>query len=194
MQWLEEQLHAHRGTVLAVTHDRVFLDRLTTTVLEADAGKITRYGDGYAGYRTAKAAERRSRLQEYEEWRAELARNERLAAYQAVRLAGIPRKALLANFGHGGFRARGRAHGAMARIRNARERVDRLTANPVAPPPQPLTFTARIGTAGGGADMSAAEHPSVQLSGVRVEERLHLDSLTLGASGRIAGHRPQRCG
>lgn len=194
VQWLETQLRAHRGTVLAVTHDRVFLERLTATVLEADEGRITRYGDGYAGYRTAKAAERRSRLQEYEEWRAELARNERLAAGQAVRLGGIPRKASLANFGHGGFRARGRAHGAMARIRNARERVDRLTANPVAPPPQPLTFTARIGTAGGGADMSAAEHPSVQLSGVRVEERLHLDSLTLGASGRLLVTGPNGAG
>ncbi|MFE4583366.1 ATP-binding cassette domain-containing protein, partial [Streptomyces chartreusis] len=64
VQWLEEQLRAHRGTVLAVTHDRVFLESLTTTVLEAEAGKITRYGDGYAGYRIAKAAERRSRLQD----------------------------------------------------------------------------------------------------------------------------------
>ncbi|MFE6993469.1 ATP-binding cassette domain-containing protein, partial [Streptomyces pharetrae] len=121
LEWLEAQLRGHRGTVLAVTHDRVFLQRLTATVLEAEAGRVTRYGDGYAGYRTAKAAERRRRLQEYEEWRAELARNERLAAGHAVRLDAMPRKMPLATFGHGSFRARGRAHGAMARIRNARE-------------------------------------------------------------------------
>lgn len=36
VEWLETQLRAHRGTVLAVTHDRVFLERLTTTVLEAE--------------------------------------------------------------------------------------------------------------------------------------------------------------
>ncbi|MFE4583634.1 ATP-binding cassette domain-containing protein, partial [Streptomyces chartreusis] len=131
---------------------------------------------------------------DYEEWRAELARNERLATGQAIRLGGIPRKALLANFGHGGFRARGRAHGAMARIRNARERVDRLTANPVALPPQPLTFTARIGTSGAGAAMTAAELPSVELSGVRVGDRLHLDSLTLGASGRLLVTGPNGAG
>ncbi|WP_328365434.1 TlrC/CarA/OleB/SrmB family ABC-F type ribosomal protection protein [Streptomyces sp. NBC_00445] len=194
VHWLEEQLRAHRGTVLAVTHDRVFLERLTSTILEAEAGKVTRYGDGYAGYRTAKAAERRSRLQEYEEWRAELARNERLAASHAVRLAGIPRKAALANFGHGGFRARGRAHGAMSRIRNARERVDRLTANPVAPPPEPLTFTARVGTAGDGTDAPAAKLPSVQLSDVRVGDRLRLDSLTLGRSGRLLVTGPNGAG
>ncbi|MFF8352898.1 TlrC/CarA/OleB/SrmB family ABC-F type ribosomal protection protein [Streptomyces chartreusis] len=194
VQWLETQLRAHRGTVLAVTHDRVFLERLTTTVLEAETGKITRYGDGYAGYRIAKAAERRSRLQAYEEWRAELARNERLAAGQAISLGGIPRKAPLANFGHGGFRARGRAHGAMARIRNARERVDRLTANPAAPPPQPLTFTARIGTPGADVDMSAPELPAVQLSGVRVGDRLSLDSLTLDPSGRLLVTGPNGAG
>lgn len=55
VQWLETQLRAHRGTVLAVTHDRVFLERLTTTVLEMEEGRVTRYGDGYSGYRTAKA-------------------------------------------------------------------------------------------------------------------------------------------
>ncbi len=194
MEWLEERLRAHHGTVLAVTHDRVFLERLTSTVLETEAGKVTRYGDGYAGYRTAKATERRHRLQEYQEWRAELARNERLAAGHAVRLDGIPRKAPLANFGHGGFRARRRAHGAMARIRNARERVDRLTANPVAPPPVPLTFTARIRTAGDCADASAAEPLSVQLSDVRVGGRLHLDSLTLGTSGRLLVTGPNGAG
>lgn len=165
VEWLEAQLKAHSGTVLAVTHDRVFLERLTTTVLEAEAGKVTRYGDGYTGYRTAKAADRRRRLQDYEEWRSELARNEQLAAGHAVRLSAVPRKAPLANFGHGGFRARGRAHGAMARIRNARERVERLTASPVAPPPDQLAFTAHVGTAqdvaGDGTDTASAKLPAV---------------------------------
>ncbi|MCX5328922.1 TlrC/CarA/OleB/SrmB family ABC-F type ribosomal protection protein [Streptomyces sp. NBC_00140] len=189
VEWLEGQLRAHHGTVLAVTHDRVFLERLTTTVLEAEAGKVTRYGDGYAGYRTAKAAERHGRLQEYEQWRNELARNERLAAGHAIALDAIPRKAPLANFGHGGFRARGRAHGAMARIRNARERVERLTANPVAPPPDPLVFRAQVATTG-----QAAELPAVELSDVRIKDRLHLNSLTLGGSGRLLVTGPNGAG
>ncbi|MFJ2238287.1 TlrC/CarA/OleB/SrmB family ABC-F type ribosomal protection protein [Streptomyces sp. NPDC087859] len=189
VEWLEAQLRAHHGTVLAVTHDRVFLERLTTTVLEAEAGKVTRYGDGYAGYRTAKAAQRHRRLQEYGRWRDELARNERLAAGHAIGLDAIPRKAPLANFGHGGFRTRGRAHGAMARIRNARERVERLTANPVAPPPDPLVFRAQMATTG-----QTAELPAVELSDVRVEDRLHLDSLTLGRSARLLVTGPNGAG
>ncbi|MDL2079745.1 TlrC/CarA/OleB/SrmB family ABC-F type ribosomal protection protein [Streptomyces sp. GXMU-J15] len=198
VEWLEAQLRAHHGTVLVVTHDRVFLERLTTTVLEAEAGKVTRYGDGYTGYRTAKAAERFRLLREYEEWRSELARNERLAAGHAARLHAIPRKASLANFGHGGFRARGRAHGAMARIRNARERSERLAANPVAPPPDPLAFTARVATTGtvaeGGTGTAAAELPSVQLSDVRVGDRLNLRSLTLHRSGRLLVTGPNGAG
>ncbi|MFJ7124081.1 TlrC/CarA/OleB/SrmB family ABC-F type ribosomal protection protein [Streptomyces albogriseolus] len=198
VEWLEAQLRAHRGTVLAVTHDRVFLERLTTTVLEAEEGKVTRYGDGYDGYRTAKAAERRRRIQEYEEWRSELARNERLAAGHAARLGVIPRKAPLANFGHGGFRARGRAHGAMARIRNARERVQRLTADPVAPPPEPLAFTPRMAAPGavpeGGAGAVPADLPAVHLSDVRVGDRLRLDALTLGRGGRLLVTGPNGAG
>ncbi|MFJ3138018.1 TlrC/CarA/OleB/SrmB family ABC-F type ribosomal protection protein [Streptomyces sp. NPDC086843] len=198
LEWLEAQLLAHRGTVLAVTHDRVFLERLTTTVLEAEAGKVTRYGDGYTGYRTAKAAERRRRLQEYEEWRSELARNERLATGHAARLGVIPRKAPLANFGHGGFRARGRAHGAMARIRNARERVERLTTHPVTPPPDPLAFTPRMALPGDGpgedAGSAPAEAPAVQLSDVCVGDRLRLGSLTLGRSGRLLVTGPNGAG
>ncbi|MER7194517.1 TlrC/CarA/OleB/SrmB family ABC-F type ribosomal protection protein [Streptomyces flaveolus] len=198
VEWLETQLRAHHGTVLAVTHDRVFLERLTTTVLEAEGGKVTRYGDGYTGYRTAKAAERRRRLQEHEVWRSELARNERLAAGHAARLGTIPRKAPLANFGHGGFRARGRAHGAMARIRNARERVERLTASPVAPPPDPLAFTARMATtgavAGTGTETASTELPAAQLSDVRAGNRLRLRSLTLGRSGRLLVTGPNGAG
>ncbi|MFE1027097.1 TlrC/CarA/OleB/SrmB family ABC-F type ribosomal protection protein [Streptomyces sp. NPDC058818] len=197
VEWLEAQLRAHRGTVLAVTHDRVFLERLTATILEVEAGQVTRYGDGYTGYRTAKAAERRRRLQEYEEWRSELARSERLAVGHAARLDAIPRKASLANFGHGGFRARGRAHGAMARIRNAHERVERLTANPVAPPPEPLAFTARMARTGPvaeGTETASAELLAVRLSDVHVGGRLHLGSLALGRHGRLLVTGPNGAG
>ncbi|MEO3764289.1 ABC-F family ATP-binding cassette domain-containing protein [Streptomyces sp. B5E4] len=161
--WLEDHVRAHRGTVVAVTHDRLFLERLTTTVLEVDGGRVTRYGDGYEGYLAAKAAERARLVREYEEWRAELARSRRLAESAATRLAAIPRAQPLAVFGHGAFRRRGRTHGASVRIRNAKERVSRLTANPVPTPPQPLVFQARLRSGGpavppaGGGGAAAAE-------------------------------------
>ncbi|MEU6010327.1 TlrC/CarA/OleB/SrmB family ABC-F type ribosomal protection protein [Streptomyces sp. NPDC047453] len=187
--WLEAHLRAHRGTVLAVTHDRVFLERVTTTILEVDEGKVTRYGDGYDGYLATKAAERRRRLQEYADWRTELARNQKLAATNVARLDAIPRKLPFAVFGHGGFRSRGRGHGAMVRIRNAKERVERLTDNPVAPPPEPLVFGARMTTADGRTSQAAAE-----LTGIRVEGRLQVPSLRIGGEERLLVTGPNGAG
>ncbi|MFF9352062.1 TlrC/CarA/OleB/SrmB family ABC-F type ribosomal protection protein [Streptomyces sp. NPDC014734] len=189
VNWLETHLRTHRGTVLAVTHDRVFLERVTTTILEVGEGKVTRHGDGYHGYLAAKAAERRRRLQEYADWCAELARNQKLAATNVARLEAIPRKVPLAVVGHGGFRARGRGHGAMVRIRNAKERVERLTDNPVVPPSEPLVFAARMTTAEGQTSQAAAE-----LTGIRVEDRLHVPSLRIGAEERLLVTGPNGAG
>ncbi|MET8425580.1 ABC-F family ATP-binding cassette domain-containing protein [Nocardia sp. NPDC004860] len=146
VEWLEGQLRDHPGTVVAVTHDRVFLERITSTVLEVDAGAVARHGNGYPGYLTAKAAQRHRQQLEHQRWRTELARNERLAESNVVRLEAIPRKLPLAVFAAGPFRTRSRGHGAQSRIRNAKERVSRLTADPIAPPPDPLRFTAEIST------------------------------------------------
>ncbi|ATL28817.1 ribosomal protection-like ABC-F family protein [Streptomyces formicae] len=186
--WLEERLRAHRGTVVAVTHDRAFLDRVTTTILEVDGERRTvrRYGNGYAGYLTAKAAERARHEREYEEWRAEVARHSALADSNIGLLSAIPRKAPAAFSGAGAFRARSRAHGAMSRIRNARERLHRLTENPVPPPPRPLRFTARVDGAAAG---------DVELTDVRVPGRLEIDgTLTIGAGERLLVTGPNGAG
>ncbi|MFI1203250.1 TlrC/CarA/OleB/SrmB family ABC-F type ribosomal protection protein [Streptomyces sp. NPDC020883] len=191
VSWLENHLRAHRGTVIAVTHDRVFLERLTTTILEVNAGKVSRYGNGYEGYLTAKAAERERRLREYEEWRAELDRNRELVTSNVSRLDNIPRKVPFAVFGHGAFRSRGRGHGAMSRIRNAKERMARLTENPVAPPADPLTFTAHIATAGPDA---TAQAPVAELSEVRVGDRLEVASVSVHPGERLLITGPNGAG
>ncbi|MFF3485403.1 TlrC/CarA/OleB/SrmB family ABC-F type ribosomal protection protein [Streptomyces sp. NPDC002701] len=199
-EWLEDHLRSHRGTVVAVTHDRVFLDRLTTTILEVGAGRVTRYGNGYEGYLTAKAVERERRLREYEEWRAELDRNRGLIVSNVARMDGIPRKAPLSVFGHGAYRRRGRDHGAMVRIRNAKQRVAHLTENPVTAPADPLSFAARIDTAGPGTGPepgpeAEASVPAVaELTDVRVTGRLGVDSLTIRSGERLLITGPNGAG
>lgn len=189
VEWLEDHLRGHRGTVIAVTHDRVFLDRLTTTVLEVASGRVTRYGDGYEGYLTAKAVERERRLREYEDWRAELDRNQGLITSNVARMDNIPRKMSLSVFGHGAYRRRGRDHGAMVRIRNAKQRVAQLTENPVLAPADPLSFAARIGTAGPGVQEAAAE-----LTDVRVADRLAATSLMIRPGERLLVTGPNGAG
>ncbi|TYB56405.1 ABC-F family ATP-binding cassette domain-containing protein [Nonomuraea sp. PA05] len=139
--WLEQRLRAHRGTVVAITHDRVFLEQVTSTVLEVEEGRVRRYGDGYSGYLVAKAAERAARLRAYEEWKQELARHSGLVAANAGRMAAIPRKMDKAGMGTGAWRARSRTHGAAGRVRQSQQRMRWLTDNPASRPPDPLRFT-----------------------------------------------------
>jgi macrolide transport system ATP-binding/permease protein len=203
-QWLVDRLRSHHGTVVAVTHDRAFLQALTDVIWEVDGASVARYGDGYAGYLVAKASERERHRLAYETWKAELARSRELAAANARRLDAIPRKLEKAGFGGGPFRARGRDHGAMGRIRNAKERVARLLDEPVAPPPKPLSFTPALGRttsvgeqeapAGGTTDASGApDAPLLTLSGVRVAAA-SVDDLQLMAGDRLLVTGPNGIG
>ncbi|MET9935033.1 ATP-binding cassette domain-containing protein, partial [Streptomyces sp. NPDC006324] len=152
--------------------------------VDEDRRTLRRHGNGYGGYLAGRAAERARRVREYEEWRNELARYTALADTHIDRFSAIPRKAPAAFSGAGAFRARSRAHGAMSRVRAARERVARLTAHPVPAPPEPLRFRADL--AGGGAP--------VDLVDVRVEGRLRLDALHLDAGERLLVTGPNGAG
>ena len=48
--WLEEYLHRYRGTLLLVTHDRVFLRRLATRIIELDRGRLTSWACDYRAF------------------------------------------------------------------------------------------------------------------------------------------------
>ena len=54
--WLEEYLRAYRGTLVMVTHDRYFLDRVTNRILEISHGKMYGYDADYSGFLELKAA------------------------------------------------------------------------------------------------------------------------------------------
>ncbi|MFD3533934.1 ABC-F family ATP-binding cassette domain-containing protein [Streptomyces sp. NPDC058664] len=206
--WLTERLRAHRGTVVAVTHDRGFLEGMATTVLEVDRDTraVTRYGDGWAGYRVAKAAARRRRVREHEEWREELARAEELVASAGQRLAGAgkdPRQ---------GFGKHRRSHEnkLSGQVRAARVRLEQLRRSPVPAPPEPLRFTARIPTAGPvatgapagpgpagpgpGGVLPLADGVLVELSDVVVGDRLRIDKLRISAGDRILVSGPNGAG
>mgnify|MGYP005792581339 FL=1 len=54
--WLEEYLRSCRSTILMVTHDRYFLDRVTNRILEISHGKMYGYDTDYSGFLELKAA------------------------------------------------------------------------------------------------------------------------------------------
>ncbi|GAA3582520.1 energy-dependent translational throttle protein EttA [Nonomuraea rosea] len=54
VQWLEQHLEKYAGTVLAVTHDRYFLDNVAGWILELDRGRAYAYEGNYSTYLEAK--------------------------------------------------------------------------------------------------------------------------------------------
>lgn len=184
LSWIEDRLAAHRGALVVVTHDRDFLDRFATAVVQVEGGGIRRYGDGYPGFLRARAAERRAAAARHEEWKAEVARAEALLAANAFRLQAIPRKLELDGFGHGAFRARSRDHGAVGRVRMAKERLARLRDNPCPPPPGPLRF---VFAAEDAAPLDGRGEPLLTLDAVSFLEpgrRLDVSRWTLGPGSR----------
>ena len=60
--WLEEYLKGFRGTVLMVTHDRYFMDKVTNKILEISHGKIYSYESNYSGFLERKAEREEMKL------------------------------------------------------------------------------------------------------------------------------------
>lgn len=56
IDWLESYLLSFAGTVVFVTHDRVFLDRLATGIVELDRGQLRRFTGSWEAYRQHKGA------------------------------------------------------------------------------------------------------------------------------------------
>ncbi|WP_249977693.1 ATP-binding cassette domain-containing protein [Vreelandella olivaria] len=74
--WLEEQLLAFNGAVLLITHDRAFLSKLATNILELDRGKLGRYPGNYAEYQARKQHELEVEARENAEFDKKLAQEE----------------------------------------------------------------------------------------------------------------------
>ena len=56
VQWLEQHLEKYPGTVVAITHDRYFLDNVAQWILEMDRGRCYPYEGNYSTYLETKAA------------------------------------------------------------------------------------------------------------------------------------------
>ena len=56
IEWLEEYLSADKVTLLMVTHDRYFLERICTEIIEIDNGKVHTYRGNYSDFLEKKAA------------------------------------------------------------------------------------------------------------------------------------------
>lgn len=77
IDWLEDYLKSYEGTVIIVSHDRYFLDRMVTSIAELARGKITEYAGNYSYYLEERKHRRALQKAAYENQQREIAQIER---------------------------------------------------------------------------------------------------------------------
>jgi macrolide transport system ATP-binding/permease protein len=66
VEWLIEELKAFKGAVIIISHDRYFLDRTVTEIIEIEDGSTNSFKGNYSSYRTEKERLYEIQLQQYE--------------------------------------------------------------------------------------------------------------------------------
>lgn len=80
ISWLETYLLNYPGAVLIVSHDRYFLDRIVTKVIDIDNGKVSSFSGNYSTYSEKKAQLRRDAYQAYLNQQQEIKHQEEVIA------------------------------------------------------------------------------------------------------------------
>lgn len=136
LEFLSTQLRSRAGGVVVVTHDRALLTDVAETIVDLDPtpdDRVRVYGNGYAGYREGRRAERERWEQEYDRQRAEHARlQDSLSSAQNRLVSGWrPEK---------GSNKHGRATRAGGLVQSVHRRQEHLEAHAVTVPEPPLQF------------------------------------------------------
>ncbi|EEJ50903.1 ABC-F family ATP-binding cassette domain-containing protein [Oribacterium sinus] len=76
IQWLEKVLKRYDGAVLLVSHDRYFLDKIVTKVIDLERGKARMYLGNYTAYAEKKKMIREAERKAYENQQAEIKHQE----------------------------------------------------------------------------------------------------------------------
>ena len=133
--WLEEFLAAYRKTVILISHDRYFLDRVTNKTLYVEAGGAKLYPGNYTKARGLRDAERALQEKQYREQQKEIARIEANIEFQ---------------------RRCGQEHNFVT-IRAKQKQIEHMEkVEAVAPPPRDIRFSFAESAERGGGDVLQA--------------------------------------
>ena len=78
-EWLEEYIRGFKGTVVVISHDRYFLDRIVTRVIEVLDGKAEFYSGNYSFYAVEKERRYQERMKQYQKEQAKIQQLEKAA-------------------------------------------------------------------------------------------------------------------
>ncbi|SEL06256.1 ribosomal protection-like ABC-F family protein [Paenibacillus sp. OK003] len=91
LTWLEDYLRGYSGALLVVSHDRYFLDRLVTNIVEIERHRSKKYTGNYSRYMELKAAEYESQMKQYEKQQDEISKMEEFVQKNIVRASTTKR-------------------------------------------------------------------------------------------------------
>lgn len=80
--WLEDFLKNYKGTVMLISHDRFFLDKVTNKIFEIENTHLTEYNGNYSYYLNKKEADREALAKDYEKKMSEIKRLEGIITQQ----------------------------------------------------------------------------------------------------------------
>src|SRR5699024_7544756 len=85
LSWLENYLMNYTGALVIVSHDRYFLDKLTTETYELSYGRMHYFKGNYSDYLEQKAANIKKQTKDYEKQQKEIAEMEEFVARNLAR-------------------------------------------------------------------------------------------------------------
>jgi ATP-binding cassette subfamily F protein 3 len=72
LEWLEDYLRSYPGAVVAVSHDRFFIDRMANEIIELYNGSMKKYTGNYSAYKKQKEEQREILLEQYKRQQDEI--------------------------------------------------------------------------------------------------------------------------
>ncbi|MBE7066532.1 MAG: ABC-F type ribosomal protection protein [Ruminococcaceae bacterium] len=82
LYWLEDYLASFKSTIIVISHDRYFLDKVATKILDIENGKGKLYNGNYSSYVTQKEKDREIQQHHYENQQREIKRLEEFITLQ----------------------------------------------------------------------------------------------------------------
>jgi macrolide transport system ATP-binding/permease protein len=206
--FLEDRLRAWRGPVMFASHDRAFLDRVATGLLDLDPGRAGAlalagsgaagadasrddvlaasggmvFGGGFSEFLTVKAEELARWRRQYDDEQDELKRLRLAVNGAATRHVAHGRAATDNDKFLKHFKRENVEQAVSRRVRNAELRLATLEREQVRKPPAPIAFA---GIPSGSHALEEASGLLLQLSDVAVDGRLELDALQVGPLTRL---------
>ena len=78
LEWLESYLDSYKGTILVVSHDRYFLDRITNRIFDLGGGTLDAYTGNYSTFLVKREEHLEAMRREYEKQQSEIAKQEEM--------------------------------------------------------------------------------------------------------------------